>query len=417
MRHKLYNLNFNFYPKFNVNNRLNPEAITTEYLGMIVFASEGYSIRESQKKQLVNNFSIQDIDSNDLQDATIYRFPKLDLPRQKVDVLKEKYNLSVTRNQDKADYSVISYKYLDSTLDQQYQGTLLSKEELKSVFQDFKKSNRFMEATWQNIVEWFNILENDSRIAITCGYSYNQSSSNKDILVNSLSPYKDTNSLKWKNINRKTPWYVKAEEWSTLEPLLNSTTLVLDSHLNKFTTEDSHVLTEDDYYQCLKMIEADDAENCTLALELMSNCNIEKSIPYLALLFYYNNDNLRYAKNWNTVNVKSLRTRMKSFADGLYGGQNAHGFESFIKKLDQEEALTEFAFKETVTRMFSNVISGNAGFGKNSIFDLDTSAFKLKPEWKEKLEAQNGKWSLKNVSVYTDVEDNLIFDTADDLPF
>lgn len=52
MRHKLYNLNFNFYPKFNVNNRLNPEAITTEYLGMIVFASEGYSIRESQKKTI-----------------------------------------------------------------------------------------------------------------------------------------------------------------------------------------------------------------------------------------------------------------------------------------------------------------------------------------------------------------------------
>ena len=378
MRHKLYNLNFNFYPDFNINNKLIPEAITTKYLGMIVFASEGYSINESQKDQLKNNFSLLDLDGNDLQDATIYRFPKLDLPRQKVDVLKEKYNLSVTRNQDKADYSVISYKYLDSTLDRHYSGTILSKEELKGLFQDFKRSNNFMEATWQNIVNWFNTLENDSRIAVTCDYSYNQGSSNRALLKNYLSDYNSSDSPKWKNINRKTPWYIKAKDWAHLEPLLNSTTLVLDSDLNKFTTEDSHVLTEDDYYQCLKMIEADDAENCTLALELMSNCNIEKSIPYLALLFYYNNDNLRYAKNWNTVNVKSLRTRMKSFADGLYGGQNAYGFESFIKKLDQEGALTEFAFKETVTRMFSNVISGNAGFGKNSIFDLDYKCFSIK---------------------------------------
>tara|TARA_B100001758_G_C18416982_1_gene620995 strand:+ start:16894 stop:18147 length:1254 start_codon:yes stop_codon:yes gene_type:complete len=417
MRHKLYNIHFNFYPDYNVSNRLIPEAIESEFLGMMVFASEGWSIRDTQKDELKSNFLVQTIDATDLQDATIYRFPKLDLPRQKVDVLKEKYNLSVTRNQDKADYSIISYKYLDSTLDRQYNGIVLSKEELKGVLQKMKQDDKFVEEAWIKVVQWFKLLEDDCRITVTNDYSYNQNSPAKDLLKSLLNDYSSHDSPKWNDINRKTPWYVKAEDWSKLETILNSATLVLDTDLNKFTTEDSHVFTEADYHQCLKMIEADDRENCTLALELMANCNIEKSIPYLALLFYYNNDSLRYAKNWNTVNVKSLRTRMSSFVDGLYGSQNAHGFESFIKKLDQEGALTEFAFKETVTRMFSNVISGNAGFGKNSIFDLDTSAFKLKPEWKEKLEAQNGKWSLKNVSVYTDMKDNLIFDTADDLPF
>ena len=110
MRHKLYNIHFNFYPDYNVSNRLIPEAIESEFLGMMVFASEGWSIRDTQKDELKSNFLVQTIDATDLQDATIYRFPKLDLPRQKVDVLKEKYNLSVTRNQDKADYSIISYK-------------------------------------------------------------------------------------------------------------------------------------------------------------------------------------------------------------------------------------------------------------------------------------------------------------------
>ena len=55
-----------------------------------------------------------------LQDKKIYRFPKLDLPRQKVDLLKEKFNCKVIRDPNKADVHVVSSKFFSNLFVRQY---------------------------------------------------------------------------------------------------------------------------------------------------------------------------------------------------------------------------------------------------------------------------------------------------------
>ena len=49
----------------------------------------------------------------DIQDKLLYRYPNLTLPRSKVDLLKDKYNVKVIRDRTKADYKIISKKYIN----------------------------------------------------------------------------------------------------------------------------------------------------------------------------------------------------------------------------------------------------------------------------------------------------------------
>ena len=58
----------------------------------------------------IKGVNISKVNTVDIQSKSFYRYPKLDLPRMKVDLLKEKYDISITRNKDAADYKVISLK-------------------------------------------------------------------------------------------------------------------------------------------------------------------------------------------------------------------------------------------------------------------------------------------------------------------
>ena len=66
-------------------------------------------------KKDIENLNIPDIKPGktfSINGKSIYRFPNLSLPRQKVDLLKEKENIKVVRDPNKADIHVISYKFL-----------------------------------------------------------------------------------------------------------------------------------------------------------------------------------------------------------------------------------------------------------------------------------------------------------------
>ena len=68
-----------------------------------------------------------------IKGCSIYRYPKLSLPRQKVDHLKQSANISVTRNKETADYHIVSAKYIDSFFESSW-ASFLSNEDCKSLF-------------------------------------------------------------------------------------------------------------------------------------------------------------------------------------------------------------------------------------------------------------------------------------------
>jgi hypothetical protein len=48
-------------------------------------------------------------------------------------------------------------------------------------------------------------------------------------------------------------------------------------------------------------------DNRALALEMLANCNIDKSFDVVSGIYWWYYDWLKTANNWNTVNVKAMR--------------------------------------------------------------------------------------------------------------
>ena len=104
------------------NGRLTKDAFEWNHLdGMHMFSSNNWEVR----MQDLVKMGVADLQETvDLQDKKIYRYPRLDLPRQKVDLLKDKFNCKVIRNISKADISIVSMKFFDKLVTREWKSSL-----------------------------------------------------------------------------------------------------------------------------------------------------------------------------------------------------------------------------------------------------------------------------------------------------
>ena len=337
------------------------------------------------------------ITSKDIQDKTIYRYPNLNLPRIKVDNLKDKYNVKVTRNIEKADYCVYSSKYLEKIIDYDWANYCTVGDFQEQVFDDdFKEL-----LTSQSIIKLNSMLFNldpDDLITISFNYNWN---SNWDSAVKPILSKVDKAKVDGYVL------YVGYENIKEYKQLIQNTNLVLDSNIVSICNEGLLILTDEDVKSIESMVKSEDPENITLACEMMANCNIDESFDKLAYIHYFYFEWLRYAKNWNHINVKTLRkTLSEDFVP--YGSNNAqaHYYERFVRGLVKHNHLTEFALKKTVQKLVNN---GLNAFGLNrDVFMVDVSSIKLSDKYTSKLiKHQSGEEILQEITL----------DPIDDLPF
>jgi len=332
------------------------------------------------------NFRVKSLDIKkvSLQDKTIFRYPKLSLPRQKVDVLKEKYNLSVVRTSDTADYKIISEDYVNSLLDRKWSESIMFDK-----FIEYYKSTslhwdtKSVEDAIKSIQDQVD-LEDKVAISIRSNMAWN---------FHNTSAY---------DVSREMPWiedkvlYISDE--STLKAILSSDNLIYDTALSGVTVEDSIILGEKEYESLLSMINSKDKENVNLALEMMANCNVEKSFDIIALIFYMNHAILKdFSTNWTSINIKTLRKRFNEFIP--YGNYNVHYFDRLLKNLVSENALTEFAFKIVSIKML-DYLTHSMGFNDESVFDLKLEDIKLKPHFYEKLKLNDKGVKIIDTQTY-----------------
>jgi hypothetical protein len=93
---------------------------------------------------------------------------------------------------------------------------------------------------------------------------------------------------------------------------------------------------------------------------------------------------MKDAKTWNHVNFKALRAEFDSYATH-YGYAHGHAYDFIIKKMVDDNVLTEFAVKVIAKKMFENVLSASFGMGTESVFNIDPEKLELKPEYKNKI--------------------------------
>jgi len=383
------------------NNLLKEEDIEFKHIGLFLDNRSTYNWNDS----FMEHLKVISIDTVNIQDKSFYRYPKLTLPRNKMQILSDKYNTKIVRNPDKADYKIISEKLLETFLNRtwqcghdcdvliglykMFQNSILVENSAKEKINDFMKNN------------------SDCALILESDFYYNSSFSNNSnisTLLNASEKY--MNDLR--NADTRYAHYVKKENMDHYLDIIKSDNLLIDSDLSKICTEDSVTLDDESYRRLEEMLKSSDKENQKMALETMANCNYETSKSYIALLLYFYSDDIKYCGIWNSVNVKALK---KEFTNYIFQPDfyRTWAYDTLVKKLTEDDALTEFTVSEITKNVFDKVLKTTFGVNSNSVFEISISSIKLKEKYKDKIKAQY-PYANKSQALYQSMQ-------ADDLPF
>eukprot|EP01047_Picozoa_sp_COSAG01_P003605 COSAG01_NODE_109_length_25925_cov_48.384961_11_plen_382_part_00 len=301
-----------------------------------------------------------------LEKESFYRTPNITLPQNKMALLKDKYKISVKRDMDKANYLITSDTYFKSLFHQQWDSYSVYRDvkkhfnENKSFFKNYKVMEDFFDHIEEN-----NEDLNDVYISIKLKCVWDiRSNMNK-----SLKSMAGGEGLQLNDI-----CYMKDE--GMIDIFNSHTKLVSDDYMLAKCNEDSVILSPLDLKNISQMLKSGDRESGTLALEIMANCNIEKSYDKIALMFAFYPDYMKVCGNWNSVNVKSMRKRFSGIDEISF--HYTYGFEKLLKNLYKNNSLTSFAQKIILKKIYNTTLTRIGLTREASIFDFKLEDLKIK---------------------------------------
>lgn len=308
--------------------------------GHIVSITDGYIFDYEVNRSSLERFShetgitFHKLDSDSLKGKTLYRYPKLNLSRDKVSSIKQDYGISITRDSSKADYLVISQKYINSKIQQLgYSPRIFTVE---SVLADIHKQTIDMSDVKAAINDHELILFEYQ------GYAWH---SNYDV---AFTP-------------RLQDWRWGSFMSENAYTILNYGNLVLDENINNIISKESPTITEEMFDNLEEMIKTRNEDDMSMALNVMANSNYTESIDKIALLLVTHHGALCKCKAWNSVGVKAMRSTFSAFNMQL--GDYAHGYNKLFDVLLSKGAMTSFAVRKVRHLIFQRFL--------NRFFDND----------------------------------------------
>lgn len=313
----------------------------------------------------INKSNFSDVNLTSIKNKSFYRFPKLALPREKVEILKNKHNISIVRDKDKADYLIVSKTYINSLSDRIYTRIIKNNNDLSFFVSDYK--DYFNTESYNDILNFLSILNPDD-IIITRSLYYRSS---LEYLLDG-----------WNNM-LKADWVTRISlDVDYLKK--NKHKIVYDSDLYEYINDELNVMNYQSYVTVKKML--NNKSEINFGLDLMANCNLDKSFQYIAILFYFYYEKIRYASNFNAVNVKSLRTALDKYVPTNTNTRSQYLYAKFLETTIEDGKFTKFIFEETIRFMFHNLVAKELNLNKeDSIFTLDPKAIKINPNYLEKI--------------------------------
>ena len=124
-------------------------------------------------------------------------------------------------------------------------------------------------------------------------------------------------------------------------------------HLNG---PDASIIDEGMYESISEMFRSSDNDNCTLAMEIMANCDYNESIAYLGLLFHSYGSKIYTMKSKNHVNFKSLMNYM-----GNTAGSPSMDKDDIVKSI-----LDKGLLKAANAKILMDAFSYELGYQGNS---------------------------------------------------
>lgn len=361
------------------NGKIKPSAITYAKLDeQWLYKRTGWQIEQKDLENLGLPLVEKDQEI-DLQDKKIYRFPNITLPRQKMDLMKDKYNCKVIRDVTKADISIVSLKLFDTILER----TWASSIPFQSLFQIVKwmktDKNAFTDLATIKIQEFLNETPTFSMIDFKVNKHWSGSNPK---LYDDINKYIVDEDL---NDEEGSDWILPKKSADAFNNLLISTSqIVFDTDISNIIDSELAVIENDKYEEIVQMVTSIDIENRTLALEMLANCNIEKSFDVVSGLYFWHYDWIKSTNNWNTVNVKAMRTRLKSY-EGGHNYDNVYSYNKYIKTLTKDRKLTKFAIDKTRSLFLTKCLDRMVG-PSAEVFKVDLENLVLKEKYNNSID-------------------------------
>ena len=149
-------------------NKLLADAIKLEETGVYIGTTNGWTL----DKQLVDTVLPKRPDVINIQDKKLYRWPHLDLPRQKVDLLKDKFNCKVIRNVDKADIEIISMNGMRKLVEMDWHASF-SYSGMYDFLSFLKSADILTKSSLEKCRDVLEGIPKESRINITRDHPWN----------------------------------------------------------------------------------------------------------------------------------------------------------------------------------------------------------------------------------------------------
>ena len=366
--------------------------IQVEEVGYYAGSSNRWNEKNTQlTKDLLDSISKNDL--NSINDQTFYRCPKLSLPREKMNVINEKYNTKVIRDITKADRIIVSEKFINGLFAQSWD-SIMSTDDFRNVINLSRHKGKIFTSEVSEQFEKMDLQNNYFTVDVPSNY-YAENDA-----IEELEKIVDASSKA-----RGYHHYVPLDLKSTLDEMFdNKDKLIWDSALAAKSTEDALIIDVETYTRLSQMFTGDDKDNWMLGLEMMANCNFNKSTGFIALLFFrFAENRFKATKSWNHVNVKTMRQKFEKY-NLTYARHNSSPYNQFIELLVQDAGLTTFVMEAMLDTVYDNVVESTFGISAETVFEFNRSHLKLKPEYAEKCIDKN-------------IGEVLLKETFDDLPF
>ena len=314
----------------------------------------------------IENLNVPDIKPGktfSIKDKSMYRFPNLNLPRQKVDLLKEKENIKVVRDPNKADIHVISYKFLRNLFDFRWESAI-SFVDFFNIIKLGVEEGLFSQECTDDLKLMIKDADKDSYVALKKNYYYDSSPHVKQW-------YDKFNNIidKYNNDYNKVIILEEKNKKVYEDFLSGNAEIVYDTDILDIIDSELAVLEDDQYDNIVAMIKSSDRDNRTLGVEMLANCNIEKSFNIVSDLYWWHYDFIKDTNNWNSINVKSLRNRMKGY-EGGHNTSNIYSFNAYLNQLAKDGKLTRFAVNKTREKLLNTLMCNIVGPAA-SVFKVD----------------------------------------------
>ena len=314
--------------------------------------TDNWSIQNEDIKNIGLGHLKPSSNSINLQDKTIYRYPKLNLPRQKVDLLKDKFNVKITRNSDVADIHVISHQFIESLLTFEWSRNITFKK-WYAICLDLKEQNLLSDEALDELRIVLSSMDRNSIVQIP--NFYNTATTG---FLNSLS---DILHIRREQLQQGRHIILKPNQFKDFNDVINSKAVVaFDTDISEIIYSDLAVISNEEYDRIEAMATSNDIDNRTLVLEMLANCNIEKSFDVVSGIYWWHYDWLKDTNNWNTVNVKAIRMLLKKY-EGGHSISNLYSFNVYIKNLYEDRKLTKFAIDKTREKLLNTLLSPSVG--------------------------------------------------------